>query len=140
WASPDSDRMTSEMMGTGPYRFVEWRRGQEIMLERYDDYWGGDGASISAARLTFPVEESVRLAGVQAGEIDIARTMPAELQSEAPVVISGPLGEVAMLRLNQNGSGPSSDQRVRLGANLARERQAIIANVYLGYATPAQGQ
>lgn len=140
WAAADSDRMTSEMMGTGPYEFVSWERGQEIRLRKYDDYWGGDDATITDVVIPFAAEESVRLAGVQTGEVHIARNMPPDLASEAPKVVSGPLAEVSFLRLNQSGDGPFSDQRVREAANLAIDRETLIENVYLGYAEPAQGQ
>lgn len=140
WAGADSDRMGSEMMGTGPYQFVNWDRGQEITLRKYDDYWGGDDATITDVVIPFAVEDSVRLAGVQTGEVHIARNMPPDLASEAPKVVSGPLAEVSFLRLNQNGDGPFSDQRVREAANLAIDRETLIEKVYLGFAEPAQGQ
>ena len=30
------------MMGTGPYMFTSWTKGQEIVLDRFDDYWNTD--------------------------------------------------------------------------------------------------
>jgi ABC-type transport system substrate-binding protein len=34
------DQVNRNPVGTGPYRFVEWKAGQRIVLERYDDFWG----------------------------------------------------------------------------------------------------
>ncbi|HSL60784.1 MAG TPA: ABC transporter substrate-binding protein, partial [Desulfotignum sp.] len=50
-------------VGTGPYRFVTWQRGQHIDLVRNDDYWG-PVPQIAAVRYRFIEEPGTRLAGL----------------------------------------------------------------------------
>jgi peptide/nickel transport system substrate-binding protein len=57
--------------GTGPYRVVEWRRDQRLVLEAFDDYWGGR-PPIRQIRFVEVPELSTRLNGLYAGELDFA--------------------------------------------------------------------
>ncbi|NIQ97911.1 MAG: ABC transporter substrate-binding protein, partial [Desulfuromonadales bacterium] len=36
-----TDGMATQANGTGPFKLVEWRKGDSIIMERYDDYYGG---------------------------------------------------------------------------------------------------
>ena len=36
-----TDGMATQAMGSGPFKLVEWRRGDSLILERYDGYYGG---------------------------------------------------------------------------------------------------
>jgi peptide/nickel transport system substrate-binding protein len=72
----------TDYIGTGPYRFVEWRRGQHVLLRRYDGYqsrsepangYGGRReAYFDEIRFVFVREPSVRAVGVQAGDFHFA--------------------------------------------------------------------
>lgn len=140
WADPSSRRMDTEMMGTGPYRFVSWERGQRIRLASYDRHWSGQQPVIDEVEITFAPEDAVRLASLLAGEIQIARNMPPDLVDKAPKVVSGPISEVSMLRLNAAQGRAFADVRVRKAANMAVNRQLIIDQLYRGFASPAKGQ
>lgn len=61
-------------IGTGPYRFVEFARGDHVTLEAFDDYWGDKP---TAGRITFQAvaEPSTRVAGLLSGEYDIITTL-----------------------------------------------------------------
>jgi peptide/nickel transport system substrate-binding protein len=68
--------------GTGPYRLVEWRKGQYALLRRFDGYsartdapngYGGRRAAyLDEIKFVFAAEPSVRAVGVQAGDFDFA--------------------------------------------------------------------
>jgi peptide/nickel transport system substrate-binding protein len=68
-------------IGAGPYKFVSFRPGVELVLEAFDDYWR---KKPSIKRLVFRVipDESARLAALQRGEVDIALSIRAELAEE----------------------------------------------------------
>jgi peptide/nickel transport system substrate-binding protein len=78
-----------DYIGTGPYRFVEWKAGHEIILERFDKYVGrsekGDGYAGERVayfdRIVFvPVPDpGTRVSGVKAGEYDYAENIPGDL-------------------------------------------------------------
>jgi peptide/nickel transport system substrate-binding protein len=139
WAAPDDTRMTTDMMGTGPYKFVAWDRGSQISLELNDDYWGEPG-HFAEVQVIFRPEASVRLAALNAQEVDVALTIPADLAQQAPKVASGPLSEVAIMRITSAPGHLLGDERVREAVNLAIDREAIISGLYAGEAISAQGQ
>jgi peptide/nickel transport system substrate-binding protein len=139
WTAEGDDRLDSAMMGTGPYKFVEWARGREITLARNDEYWGEPGR-FRNVRIVFRPEDSVRLDALRAGEVDIAHGLPADIAQQAEKVASGPLSEVMNLRMTAAPGNPLADQRLRQAVNYAIDRQAIIEGLYQGEATPAKGQ
>ncbi len=68
-------------VGTGPYVCTSYIPNNEIVLDRYDNYWGEPG---KAARLIFRImpESSTRVAALEAGEVDIAENMPTDKMNE----------------------------------------------------------
>jgi peptide/nickel transport system substrate-binding protein len=131
-------RMSTEMLGTGPYKFNGWKRGSAIALERFADYWG-EKPQITTVSIRFMEEDSVRLSALLAKEIQIARNMPPDLSSRAPKVASAPVSEVSFVRMNAKASPVLKDHNVREAVNLAIDRQSLIKNVYGGFAEPANG-
>ncbi|HEY8530720.1 MAG TPA: ABC transporter substrate-binding protein, partial [Limnochorda sp.] len=79
------DGMIETPIGTGPFRFVEWQRGQRVVLERYDEYYGGSPeippvGPAQVKRVIFQAlpEPASRLAALRAGEIDIMVDVPVD--------------------------------------------------------------
>ncbi|MBW6457164.1 MAG: hypothetical protein K0A98_14885, partial [Trueperaceae bacterium] len=62
-------------VGAGPYRFVSWRRGVEVVLERNPDYWR---VTPQVEHLIYRpiIEDQARLAALEAGEVDLAVNLP----------------------------------------------------------------
>jgi len=68
-------------IGTGPYRFVEWIRGQEVVIERFDDYVGLDSepsgdagakhAYLDEIHFIAVSDAATRQAGLESGEFDV---------------------------------------------------------------------
>lgn len=79
-------------IGTGPYKFVEWRDGREIILKRFDDYVGrsepadgyaGERIAYFDELQFFPVTDvATRVNGVKAGDYDYAERMLGDFYSE----------------------------------------------------------
>ncbi len=61
-------------IGTGPYKFVELRADDRVVLEPFDDYWGGRPASGELQFINVP-EGPSRVAGLLSGEYDIITTL-----------------------------------------------------------------
>src|SRR5688572_9527766 len=70
-----ADQFAAKPIGAGPYRFVEWQRGQRIVLDVNADYWGGVA---TPKRLVFRpiVDPSTRAAELKAGGVDIVSNPP----------------------------------------------------------------
>ena len=68
-------------IGAGPYKFVSFTPGVELVLEAFDGYWR---KTPSVKRLVMKVipDESTRLAALKRGEIDIAYSIRGELAEE----------------------------------------------------------
>lgn len=125
-------------VGTGPYRFVAWQRGQHIDLERNDDYWGG-APQITSVRYRFIEEPGTRLAGLMAGEFDLITNLLPEFTSHVPKSVNVLGLEHPIIILNAD-SGITKDLRVRQALNYAVSKTALANGLFEGYAQVAQGQ
>jgi peptide/nickel transport system substrate-binding protein len=139
YADVSDQRLRDKLVGTGPYSLESWNKGISITLKAFPNYWSGKPASIPQVDMRFNAEAAVRFAGIQSGEINAAMGMPVELATKAFKVVSTPVPEMVVLRLN-NLRGPFMDQRVREAANLAIDRQLLVDQLFSGYARPAKGQ
>lgn len=138
-ADPKDDTIASEMIGTGPYKFVSWDRGQQITLEANEDFWG-DPPQLTDVTVKFLEEDATRLSALEAGEIDIALKMPSEFEPQAPKVVTAPSPDVYTLFFNTIAGGALEDQRLRLAVNYAIDRQALIDQLLGGHGEQVMGQ
>ncbi|MDR0739094.1 MAG: ABC transporter substrate-binding protein [Oscillospiraceae bacterium] len=65
------DDISSNPVGTGPYEYVNWKRGQHIKLKRNENYWG-EKAKQKNLTFKFIKEPSFRIVALNNGEVDIA--------------------------------------------------------------------
>jgi peptide/nickel transport system substrate-binding protein len=136
-ASANQD-FTEKPVGTGPYKFLEWRRGQMANLTANDTYWGGM-PKIKDATIRFIPEANTRLAALRAGEVDLIRDLFPEQAGQAPKVERVAGLEFPVIRLNAK-AGPTADPRVRQAMNYAIDKEAIARATYGGFAEVAPGQ
>ena len=126
-------------IGAGPYRFVSFTPGVELVLEAFDGYWRKVPA---VKRLVFKVvpEEATRLAALKRGEVDLAYSIRGELAEELkktpglslkPVVIQGCFW--LYFPDQWDAKSPWHDQRVREAARLAIDYKSISEALTLGY-------
>lgn len=134
-------------IGTGPFRFVRWDKGVQIVMERYENYYGGSPAipPVGPARLDRVIfrvlpETSTRLAALKAGEIHIATRIPPDL---IPEIEADPALRVMAVRgtrstfLEMNVTRPPFDDPcVRRAVAHAINVDLIIEHVLGGLATP----
>jgi peptide/nickel transport system substrate-binding protein len=126
-------------VGAGPYKFVSFTPGVELVFEAFDQYWR---KTPSVKRLVFKVipDETTRLAALQRGEIDIVYSIRGELAEELrrtpgltlkPVVPQGPWW--IYFPEQWDPKSPWHDERVRRAASLAIDRKGIDQAITLGY-------
>lgn len=125
-------------VGTGPYKFVEWKRGQMITLEANPDYWGPK-PEIQQVTYRFVGEPGTRLAGLMAGEFDVITNLLPEFKDQVPQAIHVLGLEHPIIILNAD-SGPTKDVRVRQALNYAVDKDALAEELFEGFAKVAQGQ
>jgi peptide/nickel transport system substrate-binding protein len=114
-------------IGTGPYVMSEWTAGQQIVLDRRDDYWG-EAPAVTKATYLFRSEPAVRAGMVAAGEADIAPQITAEVADNKATDFSYLNSETVYLRIDSQDA-PTNDLRVRQALNAAIEREAFIGTV-----------
>jgi peptide/nickel transport system substrate-binding protein len=126
-------------IGAGPYRFVSFTPGVELVMDANEQYWR---KVPSVKRLVFKVvpDEVTRIAMLKRGEIDVAYTFrgaTAEEVGRTPGLTLKPVqfyGDQWLLFSDQwEPKSPWADRRVRLAANHALDRQAINKSLTLGY-------
>lgn len=127
-------------VGTGPFRFSRWRRGDRIELERFDAYWG-EPAKVRRATFRILSDPSAASAALLSGDVDAfpgfpsPETVAAFRANPRFAVVEGSTEGETILAIN-NGRPPFDDIRVRRALCHAIDRQAMIDVVLFGYGRP----
>lgn len=141
--APGSDHGTRPV-GTGPFRFVDYRPKERITVERNNDYWGEKAL---LARLTFRFfpDRNARLLALQAGDIDLAYEIPrddvAGLESRGFTIAKSTVGAYRAVFMNSYGDEPYDilrDANVRKAIATGIDRKKHVDGVLSGLATTDQ--
>lgn len=144
-------------IGTGPYKFVEWKKGDSIVFEKSESYNGQLPQDWDKVTFKFIPEEPSRVAALLAGDVDMIDNVPTvdieRLKSEANLDLSqGVSNRVIYLHLDQErdkspfvtdkdgnplDKNPLKDPKVRKAISHLINRDAIVARVMEGVAIPA---
>jgi peptide/nickel transport system substrate-binding protein len=139
-------------VGSGPFRFVQWDQGQQLIVERNDDYYGTKPAF---ERIVFVFTgEDATMASASAGQVDVA-AVPSSL---ATATVAGmrlvPVTSVdnrgimfpnvpdtgrTTIDGQPIGNNVTADLAIRRAVNYAIDRQALVDGVLEGYGSPATG-
>ncbi|AUH65031.1 ABC transporter substrate-binding protein [Paracoccus zhejiangensis] len=126
---------TRQPVGTGPYVLSEWNAGQNIILDRRDDYWG-EAPVVTKATYLFRTDDAVRAAMVPAGEADIVPLINQNDATNPATDFAYPNSETTYLRLDSS-KAPLDDIRIREAMNLAVDREAFLGTLVPADATLA---
>jgi peptide/nickel transport system substrate-binding protein len=145
----DMAHLAKNPVGSGPYRFVRWAKDEQVVMEANEQWWGGAPQVKTLVFRPIP-EHAVRVAALQAGEIDIAVNIPPHMvpiidkhpklyASRAPSVrtIFIPIYTHKFDTSNKlvgPVEHPTRDKRVRQAINLAVDVDEIIRTVLEGQA------
>ena len=133
----------TEPIGTGPYQFVEWNRGDSIVFEAFEDYFKGAPAIKKMTWKVIP-EGSSRTIALEAGEVDFVvevEGMDADRLKENPDMELIQYEATSELWLMMNNEKPQfQNQNVRHAINSAINKEDLVTVAYNGLATPAISQ
>ncbi|WP_125154065.1 ABC transporter substrate-binding protein [Clostridium rectalis] len=126
-------------IGTGPFKFMEWKKGEVITLEKNKNYWG-DKAKLDKVIFKFTKENSVRASELMTGSIDI-------MDGVDPNDV-GKIKESKMNILNEKGMNinymafncarpPFNDVRLRQAVNYSINKEELVKYLYQGFADVA---
>jgi peptide/nickel transport system substrate-binding protein len=127
-------------IGTGPFHFFRWRRGDSITLVRNAAYWGKP-AGLSEATFKFIADPTAAYAALMAGDVDAFANYPAPesfpqfAADPRFAVFAGTTEMETVLALNHRVP-PLGNLLVRRAISYALDRRAIIDGAMFGYGTP----
>jgi peptide/nickel transport system substrate-binding protein len=143
-------------VGTGPYRWVKWHRGRDVVLERNVGYWGGVEPWNRVVVRVIP-NDSARVSALLSGDVDVIDAVPGNLVGRiSDAATTGLVTDtsifLAYLHLDQSrdqspfvrakdgaplGRNPLKDARVRKALGLAINRRGLADRVMQGDAEPS---
>ena len=126
---------TTSPVGTGPWKFVEWKRDQLIRLEAFDQHWRGKPAFKTLIFRAVP-EIATQVAEIKTGGVDLIREVSPDLQPELkthPVayISSTPILRVHWIAFDMR-TAPFDKKAVRQAANYAIDKDTIIKKLMAG--------
>ena len=135
-------------IGTGPFKFVEWRRGEFVRLDKNPTYWRQGRPFLDRIVVRFIADASTRTAVLEKGEAHIAGfgavpyndvkklgALPSlEVTTKGYEMIS-PIVEMVI----NTKKPPFDNVKVRQAINYAVDRKFVIDNVWFGFGKPAMG-
>ncbi|WP_300390028.1 ABC transporter substrate-binding protein [Fusobacterium sp.] len=128
----NADQLDKNPIGTGPFRIAQYDREQQLVLDRFDDYWGEKAKVDRVTIFVVPNNETAFLK-LLSGEINMLSRVDSKRVNELKNFnnISAPQNTVQIFALN-NDVKPFDDERVRKAINLAINKDEIIAGVMGG--------
>ena len=121
-------------VGTGPYRFTRWNRGDRLELARYDSYWGVKPA-LARAVFRFMSDPQAQVAALRAGDVDAHTNLSApeavpQLRSDARLKVTVGKTEGEVVLATNNAKPPFDNPKVRQAIAHALDRKTIALGVY----------
>ncbi|MTI54492.1 MAG: peptide ABC transporter substrate-binding protein [Geosporobacter ferrireducens] len=129
-------------VSNGPFKVVEYKMGDRLVLEKNAEYWAADKVKIDKIEAVMIVEDSTALTAYEAGELDVLHNVPNQeiprLLANDPSFYIRP--KVGTYYYNFNVTKkPFDDVRVRRALALAIDRTAIVEKVSKAGEIPASG-
>ena len=131
----------SRCIGTGPFKFKEWKRGQSVELVRNPDYFVKGRPYLDAVRYTVIVERGTRVAALQTNQIDAAYpgettlSIAEQLKGAVPsMVFTETASNVSENLLLNTRKPPFDNVKVRRALSFAIDRRAYTQTVHRGLA------
>jgi len=131
------DNVHTAPVGTGPFKLVHHKRGQEVRLEANDQYWGGKPKLRAIVSRPYP-DQGARMLALESGDVDLIFHVPPQeaerLAKNSNLLVSTPSSaRVIWIYLNVQRE-PFKDKRVRQALYYAIDREAIVKNIFAGTA------
>ena len=134
----DYGNSTGGVNCTGPFSFGEWKSGESLTLERYDDYWDDSlRAQSGEVKFVFMNDANARVNALKSGDVDGGWMLPyegiAQLKSAGTGDVYFGLNTAVSSLIVSNLEGPLGDARVRKALLMALDREGIVEAASKGY-------
>jgi len=138
--------LANNPVGTGPFKFTEWKKGQYIRLDKNEDYWKEGLPHVERVVARFIPDASTRTAAMENGEVlytgynGIPNIDAVRLRDRDDISVTtdgySMINPMALLEFNTK-EGPFTDPVVRRAISNAVDRQFMIDTIFFGYGKPA---
>src|SRR6516162_3639236 len=134
------DTLTTHPIGTGPFRFVEYRPGDQLVMERNPDYFLPSVPILDRVVIRIIPEFTTAVAALESGAVDAVYDLPPEQVDNLKHSTVAHVDEVQAGRWQgiiwNCEMKPFDDPRVRRAFNKLIDKQAIAEIAMFGHATP----
>ncbi len=137
-----NNNVNEHPVGTGPYKFLAWDKGQQVVLTRFEEYYGEKAKTQNLIFRTIP-ETSSRVIALNNGEIDMAFGIDANVIKEVRLagnLISNKDGlntNYMALNCDERANMATLDKEVRHAISMSINMKELVSSLYDGYATQA---
>jgi peptide/nickel transport system substrate-binding protein len=134
------ENMAAAPVGTGPFKFSKWSRGDSVEMVRNDKYWNPRLPYLDKVTYRFIKDPSAQVAALKAGDIDIIGWLlapelaPAIAKDKRFKVLAGASTSEVIMSTN-NKAKPFDNKLVRQAVAYAIDRDAVNELVISGYGT-----
>lgn len=127
-------------IGTGPYKFVEWRPNQYVKLTRFSEHWSQEEPYFQDVYFRIMPDDNSAILSLKTGFIDLIPRLDASLLHQVSgdsriQVLASPMNLVQLLTIN-NQRPPLDNLKVRQAIALAIDREEIIIGAAWGNGEP----
>jgi peptide/nickel transport system substrate-binding protein len=131
----------SNPVGTGPFRFKAWNRGDRVELVRNPEYWQKDKIKLDSVTFRFINDPQAQVAALKAGDVDAfpnigAPELFADLKKDSRFTAVAGNTEGEIVAGMNNARKPFTDLRVRRALMHAVDRKALVEGAYSGFGQP----
>ncbi len=137
--SVNADGSITHPVGTGPFRFNNYDMGENLTLDRNDDYWRDDVPFIDRVVMTPVSDDAARMVALRTGAVDIVTSVPSQLlpslmanENRGFELMVAPGTAWRMATMNTTRP-PFDDVRVRQAVDLALDREEIMLARTFGF-------
>lgn len=130
--------------GTGPYSVRQWAKGQQVVLEKFDDYWGGwTDENFDRVILKSVTENATQIQLLKSGEADFISLVPADLveslnQEEGISALAIPSWKNSMYLIN-TAKYPTDNLKFRRALTHLWDYDTVVREIYSGHAEVGRG-
>ncbi|MBE6066583.1 MAG: ABC transporter substrate-binding protein [Clostridium lundense] len=143
-ASPDAIKknngnLNENPVGTGPFKFVSWKKGEAVTLEKNNEYWG-EKAKSDKVVFKFTKENSVRASELMTGSVDIIDGVdPNDIKklTDSKMELFNEQGMNINYMAFNTSRAPFNDVKLRQAISYAIDREELVKYLYQGFADVA---
>lgn len=130
-------------VGTGPFKFVEWKATDYLKVAKWEGYWKPGYPKIDSITWRPVVDNNTRAAMMQTNEAHFAFPMPPEaldsLSKKASLEVTKAPSIIHRYLSMNTQQKPFDNPKVREAINFAINKEALVKVAFSGYAIPAEG-